>query len=218
LLFFYLFGKFKYVLMVAEDSYLTIAHPSEGMYKDKGSRFIAYAYPVQDEEQIKDILATIRREHFSARHCCYAWNLGVKTQRFRINDDGEPSGTAGRPIHGQLQSKGLTNTLVVVVRYFGGTLLGVTGLIRAYKQAANDALNNGAIVTRIIEYVVTIDFAYLAMNSLMQLIKEDQLEIVASRFDLECSISIKVRSAKVDEITSKISNIDGIQRCKKITE
>ena len=204
--------------MVADDSYLTIAHPSEGLYKERGSRFIAFAYPVQDEEQIKEILSTIRKEHFSARHCCYAWILGVKAQRFRINDDGEPPGTAGRPIYGQLQSNSITNTLVVVVRYFGGTLLGVTGLIRAYRQAAIDALTNSEIVARVVEFEVAVDFDYLAMNSLMQLIKEEQLEIVSSRYDLKCSLSIKVRAARVVEIISRISNTEGILHCKMITD
>lgn len=217
MLFFYQNGKVKLILMVA-DTYLTIAHPSEGLYKEKGSRFISFAFPVQDEEAIKEILASIRKEHFSARHCCFAWNLGIKQQRFRINDDGEPQGTAGRPIYGQIQSNKLTNVVVVVVRYFGGTLLGVSGLIRAYKQAAVDAIANATVVTRVVEHFVEVAFDYLAMNNLMQLIKEEQLEVVASNYNLRCSVSVKVRSSRLEEIETKIRNIDGVSDCKTIVE
>lgn len=213
MLFFYQNGKVKLVLMVA-DTYLTIAHPSEGLYKEKGSRFISFAFPVQNEEAIKEILASIRKEHFSARHCCFAWNLGVEQQRFRTNDDGEPQGTAGRPIYGQIQSNKLTNVIVVVVRYFGGTLLGVSGLIRAYKQAAVDAIANATVVTRVVEHIVEVAFAYPAMNNLMQLIKEEQLEIVTSNYDLQCSVSLKIRVSRLEEIETKIRNIEGVRDCK----
>ncbi len=200
--------------MVAVDTYLTIAHPSEGVYKEKGSRFIAFAFPVSQEDEIKELLASIRKDHFSARHCCYAWNLGVENARFRMNDDGEPQGTAGRPIYGQIQSFGLTNIMVVVVRYFGGTLLGVAGLIRAYKQATIEAIANAEIVTRIVELKVEVEFEYLAMNSLMQLIKDEQLEIITSRFDLQCSVTISVRLARVNEIFTRITSKDGVLQCK----
>ena len=116
---------------MVSDTYLSIDRPSEGLYKEKGSKFISFAFPVQNEETIKEILIGIKKEHFSARHCCYAWSLGIGQERYRVNDDGEPSGTAGRPIFGQIQSHQLTNILLVVVRYFGGTLLGVSGLIQA---------------------------------------------------------------------------------------
>jgi len=200
------------------DTYLTIAHPSEGLYKEKGSRFISFAFPVNNEEAIKEIIARIRKEHFSARHCCFAWNLGAEQQRFRTNDDGEPQGTAGRPIYGQIQSHGLTNVLVVVVRYFGGTLLGVSGLIRAYKQAAIEAIANATVVTRVVEIVVEVSFDYLTMNYLMQLIKEEQLEIIASKYDLQCCISLKIRSSRLKEIESKIRNAEGVLDCKILEE
>ncbi len=200
------------------DTYQTIAQPAEGLYKEKGSRFISFAYPIENEDAIKSILAGIKKEHFQARHCCYAWCLGVDQGRYRINDDGEPSGTAGRPIFGQIQSNKLTNILLVVVRYFGGTLLGVSGLIRAYKQAAGDAISNAFVVTRIVEHQVEIFFNYTAMNSLMQLIKEEQLEIVNSQFNLQCAMTIKVRSASLEAIETKILKTEGILDCKIVQE
>jgi len=200
--------------MVADDTYLTIAHPSEGVYKEKGSRFIAFAYPVLHEDEIKELLATIRKDHFSAKHCCYAWTLGVENARFRMNDDGEPQGTAGRPIYGQIQSFGLKNIMVVVVRYFGGTLLGVSGLIRAYKQATIEAIANAEIVTRIVELNVEIEFNYLSMNAIMHFIKEEHLEIIGSNFDMKCSVLIKVRMARLNEIISRIENKDGVLQCR----
>ena len=203
---------------MTSDTYQSIDLPSEGLYKEKGSKFISFAFPVQNEVTIKEILAGIRKEHFSARHCCYAWSLGIGQERYRVNDDGEPSGTAGRPIFGQIQSHQLTNILLVVVRYFGGTLLGVSGLIQAYKQAASDAISNTMIVTRTVEHILEILFDYAAMNNLMQLIKEEQLEIVTTQFDLQCFIQIKVRSARLEEIESKIAKIEGYQGLKIIQE
>lgn len=200
------------------DTYQTIAQPSEGLYKEKGSRFISFAYPVNKEEDIKIILSEIRKEHFSARHCCYAWSLGLDHERYRVNDDGEPSGTAGRPIFGQIQSGKLTNLLVVVVRYFGGTLLGVSGLIQAYRQAAGDAIANAVILTKTVEHLLEIAFDYQAMNTLMQLIKEDQLEIVSSRLNLQCLIRIKVRAARLESVEYRIKNITGILDCRVVQE
>ena len=192
------------------DSFQSIAKPSEGLFKEKGSKFLSFAYPVNNEEEIKLILANIRKEHFSARHCCYAWSLGIDHERFRVNDDGEPSGTAGRPIYGQLQSHRLTNILLVVVRYFGGTLLGVSGLIKAYKESALSAISNAEIVSKVVEHSVEVHFEYGAMNDLMSLIKDEQLEIISSQFDLKCMIRLKVRAAKLGEIESKMDKIEGI--------
>jgi len=203
------------ILMVT-DTYQTIVQPSEGLYKEKGSRFISMAFPIQNEEMIKEIISGIRKEHFSARHCCYAWRLGTNQERFRINDDGEPSGTAGRPIFGQIQSHQLTNILLIVIRYFGGTLLGVSGLINAYKSAANEAIANANIVTRTVEHLMEILFEYTAMNNLMHLIKDEQLEIVDSHFDLQCYVHIKVRSGMLEEIETKIAKIEGTLECKII--
>jgi uncharacterized YigZ family protein len=195
------------------DTYRTIAHSSEGLYKDKGSRFISFAYPVENEDQIKKILGELKKIHFSARHICYAWRLGTEQIKYRTNDDGEPSGSAGKPIFGQLQSHNLTNVLIVVVRYFGGTLLGVSGLILAYKQAAKEAISNSSLVTQVIEQTLVVSFDYLGMNDLMQLIKEEHLEIMKSQFGLRCEIEIKVRSAKLKEIKSQIENLDKVFHC-----
>ncbi len=192
------------------DTYQTIAKPSIGLFKEKGSKFLSFAYPVKSEEEIKGILLNIRKEHFSARHCCYAWSIGIQNQRFRINDDGEPSGTAGRPIYGQIQSNKLTNVLIVVVRYFGGTLLGVSGLIQAYKKAAMDAISNSEVINQTIEYLFQIHFDYGVMNELMHIIKEEQLEIVKSQFDLQCFISFKVRSAKRKDMEAQFGKLSGI--------
>ncbi len=201
-----------------QDTYLTIARPAEGLFKEKGSKFLSYAFPVRNEEEIKGILASLRKEHFSARHCCFAWILGTEKERFRLNDDGEPSGTAGRPIYGQILSHKLTNVLLVVVRYFGGTLLGVSGLIQAYKMAASDAISNAEIVTQTIEFPVEVRFEYAAMNRLMQLIKEEQLEITDSGFDLVSFIKLSVRSAKLEMIREKVEKIEGIITMKVLEE
>lgn len=195
------------------DTFQTIAKPCEGLYKDKGSRFISYAYPVKDEDAIREIIAGIRKEHFSARHCCYAWRLGIEQERFRVYDDGEPSGTAGRPILGQIQTFHLTNILIVVIRYFGGTLLGVSGLIQAYKQAAKEAITNAIVISETILCKVEIVFDHLAMNSLMRLIKEEKLEIVCNQYNLQCMIQLNIRLAMLEAIELKIQNIDGVINC-----
>ena len=143
------------------DSYLTIADPTEGLFKDKGSKFLAYAYPVDNEDEIKELVQHLKKEHYSARHHCYAWRLGADKTHFRANDDGEPSSTAGKPILGQIQRLDLTNILIVVVRYFGGTLLGVSGLINAYREAAVDALEHAEIVEKLVEEIFWVEFDYL---------------------------------------------------------
>jgi len=190
------------------DTYKTIGTPSEGLYKEKGSKFIAYAFPVTDEMQIKEITARLKKEHHSARHHCFAWRLGPDQQLFRINDDGEPSGTAGRPIFGQIQQRELTDILVVVVRYFGGILLGTSGLTNAYKQAASDALTNAVTVEKIVEMVIEVNFDYMAMNEFMTLLKEFQIEMQESHFDLSCQAKILVRKQLAAIVMEKLGNID----------
>ena len=190
------------------DTYKTIGTPSEGLYKEKGSKFIAYAFPVTDEMQIKEITARLKKEHHSARHHCFAWRLGPEQQLFRINDDGEPSGTAGRPIFGQIQQRELTDILVVVVRYFGGILLGTSGLTNAYKQAASDALTNAVTVEKIVEMVIEVNFDYMAMNEFMTLLKEFQIEMQESHFDLSCQAKILVRKQLAAIVMEKLGNID----------
>ncbi|MEE4177260.1 MAG: YigZ family protein [Bacteroides sp.] len=190
------------------DTYLTIDGPSLGLYKDKGSKFIALAWPVENEEQINEILVSVKKEYHDARHHCYAWILGQTGEHYRMNDDGEPSGTAGKPIYGQLLSNGLSNVFVIVVRYFGGTKLGVRGLIDAYKGATLDALQNANLVIRILHEYYQIDFDYLAMNDVMKIMKEFDLEQFDHKFDLKCNLKFKVRKSLSRQI---IESLDLIQ-------
>ncbi len=193
-----------------EDLYKTIEKPSEGLFKDKGSRFIAYAFPVYTEDEIKDHILRIKKEHYSARHHCYAWRLGADMERFRANDDGEPSSSAGKPILGQIQSFDLTNVLIVVVRYFGGTLLGVSGLINAYRAAAKDAIENARIVEKTVEDILTVEFGYESMNDVMKVFKDEQLPQMETSFDLNCRIKTSVRlsdSLRIQEILKKTSGV-----------
>lgn len=197
-----------------EDTYKTIATASEGLFKDKGSKFIAYAFPVTSEDQIKEIIQTIKKEHYSARHHCYAWRLGHEKLLFRANDDGEPSSTAGKPILGQIQSFDLTNILIVVVRYFGGTLLGVSGLINAYRNAAFDAINQAEIVEKLVENNLLIEFDYGVMNDVMKLFKDEKLVQIDPEFDLRCRIKTLVRLSEVPRILDNFAKIEGL----KVTE
>jgi len=193
---------------VIKDTYLTIKDCSEGLYKDKGSKFIALVYPVGEEEEIKSIISKLRKDHHSARHHCYAWRLGAEMNSYRINDDGEPSGTAGKPIFGQIQSNNLTNILIVVIRYFGGTLLGVSGLINAYKKAAADAINNAEIISKQVEDIIEVSFDYSSMNDVMRLLKEEKLEMNDSVFNLSCKITVAVRQSLTATISEKLENIE----------
>lgn len=196
--------------MSVQDTYQTVEGSAEGLFKDKGSKFIAFIFHVEKEEEIKETIQHIKKEHFSARHHCYAYRLGYYGEKYRANDDGEPSGTAGKPIHGQLLSHNLTNTLIVVVRYFGGTLLGVSGLINAYKNAAADAILNASIVTRIIENNYRLKFGYPLQNAVMKIIKDEQLEVVSASYELDCTLEIKVRINKTDTVTEKLATIIGL--------
>ena len=189
------------------DTYKTIEAPGEGSYKEKGSKFIAYAYPVSNEQQIKEIIASLKKEHHSARHHCFAWRLGSDLQLFRLNDDGEPSGTAGKPIFSQIQHYGLTNILIVVVRYFGGILLGTSGLTNAYKQSAVDVLANSTIIEKIVESIIEIKFDYLAMNDLMTVLKEHQIGIKESHYGLDCNVKISVRRQMTNIVLEKLGKI-----------
>jgi len=197
--------------MLFTDSYKTISRFSEGTYKDKGSKFIAIAYPVTTEVEVKGRLAEIRNKYHDARHHCYAYVLGFDKSSSRFNDDGEPSGTAGRPIFGQINSRDLTNTLVVVVRYFGGVKLGVRGLINAYKASAADALDQVDIVTKTVNEIFRVDFEYLMMNSVMKIIKDDKLKILSQDFQLKCSLEYMVRKNKADVVKEKFYKINGLK-------
>lgn len=192
------------------DSYFTIEEASEGLYKEKGSKFLAFARPVESEEEIKRYVQSLKKEHHSARHHCYAWRLGAENDRFRTNDDGEPSSTAGRPILAQIQRFDLSDILVVVVRYFGGTLLGVSGLIRAYSEAAADALQHATIITKLVEIPFYVSFDYMQMNSVMKLFKEKDLPQKRNEFDLRCRIYSSVRQSEARGIFGLFRKIEGV--------
>ncbi len=191
-----------------DDTYKTIKNTAEGTFRDKGSKFIAYAYPFLDENDLKDLIVKIRSEHPKARHWCFAYRLTPDRSIFRINDDGEPSGSAGRPILNTLLSNDLTNILVVVVRYFGGTLLGIPGLINAYKNATQEAIDNAEVIEKTEQDVYKIDYDYLQMNDVMRIIKEDDLVIIQQDFDNRCSITLSIRKLDVNQVIGKLENID----------
>ncbi|WP_316748267.1 YigZ family protein [Pedobacter gandavensis] len=197
--------------MLFDDTYKTITAPSEGLFKDRGSKFIAFAYPIRSEAEVKPILAQLRSEHGKARHFCWALRLSPDRSIFRIQDDGEPSGTAGRPILNALLSADITNILIVVVRYFGGTLLGVPGLINAYKSAAIEAIQAAEIVEKTVNDVYELTFDYLNMNDVMRLFKEEQLHILSQEFDNSCTITFEVRKAQLNQVLGKIEKIEGVK-------
>jgi uncharacterized YigZ family protein len=193
-----------------EDIYQTIEQESQGYFKDKGSKFYAFAFPVKSEKEVKEILLRLHKEHYSARHHCYAWRLGTEEITFRANDDGEPSSTAGKPILGQLQSFNVTNILIVVVRYFGGTLLGVSGLINAYRNAAADALGNAEIKQKIIEREVVLDFTYNELADVMNIIKQENLTVIQTQFEEKCNLIFSVRKSDYEKVMKIFKNIYGV--------
>jgi len=196
--------------MLFDDTYRTIEKPVEGLFRDRGSKFLAFAYPVTNEIELKNNLAQLKAEHSKANHHCWAMRLTPDRSIFRINDDGEPSGTAGRPILNTLLSRDLTNLAVVVVRYFGGTLLGVPGLINAYKAATEEALKQAVIIEKTVNDIYSIEFDYLQMNDIMRLIKEDNLAIIEQSFDNNCSITVSIRKMQVNQTLAKISKLNGV--------
>jgi uncharacterized YigZ family protein len=193
--------------MMFEDEYKTIEKRSEGLFKDKGSKFIAHAIPCSTEEEVKTQLELLRKEYYDARHHCYAYILGFDKSAFRMNDDGEPSGTAGKPIHGQLLSHDLTNILVVVIRYFGGTKLGVRGLINAYKFATLDAIQNNEIITKIINEEYKLTFDYVDMNDVMRIMKEENLDQVGQDFQMTCTLNFTVRKQNADRVVQRFKDL-----------
>lgn len=192
-----------------QDSYKSISSESRGLFKDNGSRFIARAYPVETEEEIKEIVSSLKKEYHDARHHCYAYRLGYKRDKFRANDDGEPSSSAGKPILGQIDSLGLSDILVVVIRYFGGIKLGIPGLIRAYKTSTSDALENAEIVEKIAGKNYRIHFEYLNMNPVMKVLKDMELEQKNQQFDLSCSLETRVRLSLEEEFLKQMADIEG---------
>lgn len=176
------------------DTYNTIEGESRGYILDNRSKFYSFAYPVVNEEEVKEYLERLKKEYYDARHHCYAYILGAEKTSYRVNDDGEPSGSAGKPIYGQLLSNDLTDVLVVVVRYFGGVKLGVPGLISAYKAATIDALSNSKIITKIVKRVYLVEFDYLEMNKVMKIMKDEGLNVLSTNFDTDCKIQFEVRA------------------------
>ena len=190
-----------------DDSYKTIAKPAEGSYSEKRSKFLAYAFPVQNEQEVKQRLAEVQKKHWDARHHCYAYILGPHKDAYRLNDNGEPSGTAGRPIYGQLLSKDLTNTLVIVVRYFGGIKLGVSGLQNAYKVAAREALDAAVIEERTVQETYRVTFEYVKMNDIMQILKDPYVQVVDRQSYMQCIYTISVRQREADRITEALRKV-----------
>lgn len=194
-----------------KDEYRTIKDESRGLFKDRGSKFIAIASPVFSVDNIKEILDRFKKQYHDARHHCYAYKLGTEGNNWRVNDDGEPSGTAGNPIMGQIKSYKLTNILVIVIRYFGGTLLGTGGLINAYRSAARDALENAEIIRKTVDYTYHLHFPYSAMNDVMRLIKEENLRHSEQVFEMDCTMKIHFRASFERRIKSKLGSIDKLQ-------
>jgi len=190
-----------------KDTYKTILKPSEEvLYKEKGSKFFGYAYPIFTEEEAKEYIESLKKQHYNARHWCYAWQLGRRYEQYRANDDGEPSNSAGMPIYGQLQSFDVTNILVVVVRYFGGTKLGVGGLVQAYKTTALMALESSKIVEKTIDETFILKFEYPEMNTVMRIIKDENLTVVNQKMELNCEFEISVRKKDANRIFNLFEN------------
>ena len=204
-----LFLEFSMADNHIKDSYKSIASESRGLFKDNGSRFIAHAYPVETEEEVKEIVAALKKEYYDARHHVYAYRLGYMGDKFRANDDGEPSGSSGRPVLGQIDSCGLSDILVVVVRYFGGIKLGIPGLIRAYKTSTADALANAEIVEKIASKMYRVHFGYMSMNSVMKVFKDMDLVQKNQSFDMECSMDTSVRLSLVDTFLERMADVEG---------
>lgn len=196
------------------DTYKSIAAPSEGLFKDNGSRFIALAWPVGNETEVKEIVEGLKKKYHDARHHCYAYRLGLDGARFRANDDGEPSGSAGRPILGQIDSAGLSDVLVVVVRYFGGIKLGIPGLIRAYKTSTADALAHAQVVEKVAGETWRLEFAYLSMNAVMKVVKDLGLPQSGQSFGENCRMDVRVRLSAESDFLGRISDIESCYFCK----
>lgn len=192
-------------------SYKTISAIAEGMYKEKGSKFLSFAFPVKDENEIRERLEELRKRFHDARHHCYAWRLGINPAFERSNDDGEPSNSAGKPILNQIDSADLTDILIVVVRYFGGTLLGVGGLIQAYKNAAHEAIQNSKIIRCKVMYHLILHFEYPQMNQVMKIVKEYDIKTSDQQFELACSMVLNISLEQKESVLEKLSLIEGCE-------
>jgi uncharacterized YigZ family protein len=195
---------------MAEDTYKTISNRSEGLFKDKGSKFFSFAFPINSEEQVKHYLTELKKKYYDARHHCYAYKIGLNDNRYRINDDGEPSGTAGKPIYGQILSHDLSDILIVVIRYFGGTLLGTSGLINAYKQAAFLSIENAEVINRTVKGSLQLNFGYDLMSVVMRIVKDEHLEVVEQDFRESCRLILNIRLNDFERIHDKYKSIYGV--------
>ena len=194
--------------MMADDTYKTITGVVDSCYTEKRSRFIAYAVPVRTVEEVKEQVDKFRKQYYDARHVCWAYMLGPDRSTFRANDDGEPSGTAGKPILGQINSLELTDILVVVVRYFGGIKLGTGGLIVAYRAAAAEALSLAEIEERTVDEEITVQFEYPFMNGIMRIIKEDNPEVLSQSFDMNCEMTLRIRKSEADKLRNRLLKVE----------
>lgn len=194
--------------MTAEDTYKTIANPSEGMYTEKRSKFIAIAFPVRTLDEIKAYIETYQKKYYDARHLCYAYMLGAERKDFRANDNGEPSGTAGKPILGQINSHELTDILIVVVRYFGGIKLGTGGLVVAYKAAAAEALASATVIEKTVDEEVIVMFEYSFMNDVMRIVKEEEPEILSQSYDMDCSMTLRIRRSMMPKLRARLEKVE----------
>ena len=193
------------------DTYLTLAAPATGTYTDRRSKFIALAYPVRTLQEVKARLDACQKQYYDARHICYAYMLGPERKDFRANDNGEPSGTAGRPILGQINSMGLTNVLIVVVRYFGGIKLGTGGLVVAYRAAAAAALAEGEVVERTVDEVFSIRFPYPQMNEVMRIVREEGPDILSQGYDNACLMTLRIRRSGLTRLQARLAKVDALQ-------
>ena len=194
-----------------QDSFRTISQSSEGIYTEKRSKFLAFAIPVENVEEIKDIVAQYQKKYYDARHVCYAYMLGAERTEFRANDNGEPSGTAGKPILGQINSNELTNILIIVVRYFGGIKLGTSGLIVAYKQAAAEAIAAAEIIEKTVDTHITFMFEYPFMNDVMRIVKEENPQIVNQGYDSDCSMTLRTRKGNMPKLISRLEKVETLR-------
>jgi uncharacterized YigZ family protein len=197
--------------MTKKDTYQTIREPSEGLYKEKGSRFLAFAFPVNNREDTENKVSDLRKKYHNARHHCYAYVLKPDQSEYRINDDGEPSNSAGQPILAQIKAHNLTNILVVVVRYFGGTLLGTGGLIRAYKTAAADAIHNASIVTATIREIYQLRYGYDLTGAVLKVVEDPGVKILDQAFDEQVRMEIGIRKSVAERVIKKLHLLQGLE-------
>ena len=202
---------YAYLCGMSTDTYKTIAAPSEGIYTEKRSKFIAIALPVRTVEEVKQYLETYQKKYYDARHVCYAYMLGHERKDFRANDNGEPSGTAGKPILGQINSYELTDVLIIVVRYFGGIKLGTSGLIVAYRTAASEALTNAKIEERTVDDTLTVLFEYPFMNDVMRIVKEEQPDILEQSYDMDCRMTLRIRRSMMNKLRARLEKVETLR-------